>query len=125
MLLVDDERDFVDTLCERLRARGFDASAVYGGDEALAALRSDGPRVMVLDLKMPGTGGIEVLRRMRELATTTQVIVLTGHASSSEMEEALALGARECLRKPAPIELIERLIERIGRDADHCRKESA
>ena len=103
MLLVDDEVDFVDTLAERLCDRGLQAEAVYGGDEALTAIERQPPDVVVLDLKMPGTDGLEVLRRLSALGVAVPVVVLTGHGSEDDKRLALELGARACLSKPADI----------------------
>ncbi len=65
VLLVDDEREFVHTLSERLQTRNLDTAVAYDGEQALTMLQSDPPSVMVLDLKMPGLDGLEVLRRVK------------------------------------------------------------
>lgn len=105
VLLVDDERDFVDTLSERLRARDFDDTAIaYDGEQALSMMESDEPEVMVLDLRMPGIDGLEVLRRVKRQHPLTQVIILTGHGSDAEESLAAELGAFAYLRKPVNIE---------------------
>ena len=66
VLLVDDEREFVQTLSERLLLRDMGSAVVYDGESALNLVNSDEPEVMILDLKMPGIDGIEVLRRVKE-----------------------------------------------------------
>ena len=104
ILLVDDEREFVHTLSERLQSRDLDAAVVYDGEEALSFVRSDEPEVMVLDLKMPGIDGIEVLRRVKLDHPAVQVIILTGHGSDKEEQEARRLGAFAYLRKPVDID---------------------
>ena len=76
VLLVDDERDFVETLSERLQMRDYSSAVVYGGEEALSIVEEDEPEVMVLDLKMPGIDGLEVLRRVKEKHPNVEVIVL-------------------------------------------------
>lgn len=106
VLLVDDEKEFVHTLSERLQARDFASAVAYDGEDALSFVDTQVPEVMVLDLKMPGIDGIEVLRRVKQQHPEVEVIILTGHGS--EREEALAheLGAFAYLHKPVDIELL-------------------
>jgi DNA-binding response OmpR family regulator len=103
ILLVDDEKEYVHTLSDRLRTRDIGTSIAYDGEEALASIQRDQPDVMILDLQMPGINGIEVLRRVKRERPEVQVIILTGHGS--EREEALAeeLGAFAYLTKPVNI----------------------
>ena len=69
MLLVDDEKEFVSTLAERLRLRGIQADETGSGEEALRIIADATPQVVVLDLMMPGMGGLEVLRRVKSRYT--------------------------------------------------------
>ncbi|MFN3306570.1 MAG: response regulator, partial [Candidatus Kapaibacteriota bacterium] len=77
VLLVDDEIEFVDTLSERLENRKFKTAVAYSGEEAIESLTKDLPDVIILDLKMPGIDGIEVLRRVKREHPETEVIILT------------------------------------------------
>jgi CheY-like chemotaxis protein len=104
VLLVDDERDFVEALSERLQMRDYPSAAVYGGEEALSIVEEDEPEVMVLDLKMPGIDGLEVLRRVKEKHPNVEVIVLTGHGSEEAAKLCMDLGACAYLEKPVDIE---------------------
>jgi DNA-binding response OmpR family regulator len=106
VLLVDDEEAFVNTLAQRLRIRELDVDVVYTGEEALSYVRKREPDVMVLDLKMPGIYGMEVLRELKKSKKEIQVIVLTGHGSEKDEEEARRLGGFDFLRKPADIDLL-------------------
>jgi DNA-binding response OmpR family regulator len=106
VLLVDDEREFVNTLSERLETRSMTPAIAYDGEEALAMVENDQPEVMVLDLKMPGIDGLEVLRRMKKSHPETEVIILTGHGSQAEEDLAAELGAFAYLRKPVDIEVL-------------------
>jgi CheY-like chemotaxis protein len=106
VLLVDDEKEFVQTLSERLQTRNLDTAVAYDGEEALAMLQSDPPSVMVLDLRMPGLDGLEVLRRVKKLHPEVQVIILSGHGSESERNLAMELGAFAYLQKPADIDVL-------------------
>ncbi len=103
VLLVDDEAEFVDAFAERLRLRGFNPLVANSGEQALRMVDEEQVRIMVLDLKMPGIDGLEVLRRVKKKYPETQVIVLSGHGSMQDEEAARNLGAFEYLRKPADI----------------------
>ncbi|MGD8395973.1 MAG: response regulator [Candidatus Eiseniibacteriota bacterium] len=106
ILLVDDEREFVRTLSERLQTRDLGAALAYDGEEALEILRAEAPDVMVLDLKMPGIDGLEVLRRVKHEHPRTEVIILTGHGTEREEALAIELGAFAYLQKPADIDVL-------------------
>jgi DNA-binding response OmpR family regulator len=118
VLLVDDEAEFVDVLAERLGARGFDVAVAYDGDTALDRVREDPPAVMVLDLKMPGTDGFEVLTQLGAMGARVKVIVLTGHATGKDRDRTLRLGAFDFYNKPTDIALLQRAIERAARMMD-------
>jgi len=106
ILLVDDEKEFVHTLSERLQSRNLSPAIAYNGEEALSIIESDEPEVVVLDLQMPGIHGIEVLRRVKKGHPMTEVIILTGHGSEKEREAADELGAFAYLRKPVDIKVL-------------------
>jgi CheY-like chemotaxis protein/cytidylate kinase len=111
ILLVDDETDFVHTLSERLSTRDLHSEIVYDGEQALACVREDPPEVMVLDLKMPGIDGIEVLRQVKQERPEIEVIILTGHGSVREEELAAQLGAFAYLRKPVDVDELSRTMQ--------------
>lgn len=101
VLLVDDEEDYVKAMAERMDMRDLQSEIALSGEEALAALDDDPPDVMVLDLRMPGMQGMEVLERVRKEHPHIQVIILTGHGGEKEEKEARRLGAFEYVQKPA------------------------
>ena len=103
ILLVDDEKEYVQTLSDRLKTRDIGTSIVYNGEEALAFIQRDQPDVMILDLQMPGINGIEVLRQVKRDSPEVEVIILTGHGSEREQELAEELGAFAYLTKPVSI----------------------
>ncbi|HUO78151.1 MAG TPA: response regulator [Thermodesulfovibrionales bacterium] len=111
VLLVDDERAFVDTLAQRLKMRELNVSTVYDGEQALSYVKGIEPDVMVLDLKMPGLHGIEVLREVKRRYPKMQVIILTGHGTDRDAEEAKRLGGFDFMRKPADIDNLVRRIK--------------
>lgn len=106
VLLVDDEVDFVNTLAQRLKMRELLVDTVYDGTQALSYIKKTEPDVIVLDLKMPGLHGIEVLREIKRMSPKIQVIILTGHGTEKDDEEARKLGGFDFLRKPANIDLL-------------------
>jgi len=106
LLLVDDEQEFVETLADRLKMRELDASIACNGEEALSAVEREEPDVIVLDLKMPGIHGIEVLRRVKEAYPNVEVIILTGHGSKKDEEAARRLGAFDYVKKPADLDTL-------------------
>ena len=110
VLFVDDEKDFVQTISQRLINRNVGTYGVYNGEDALELITKDSPDVMVLDLKMPGLHGIEVLRRTKELAPEVEVIILTGHGTESDKKDCMELGAFAYMNKPVHIEALSECI---------------
>ncbi len=104
VLLVDDEEEFVSALSERLTLRGIEVVSALNGEEALAKLVEKDFEVVILDVMMPGLGGLEVLRQIKTTHPDTQVILLTGHGSTREGIEGMRLGAFDYLIKPVDIE---------------------
>jgi len=110
VLLVDDEREFVQTLSERLMLREIGSAVVYNGEEALRLVSEDEPEVLVLDLKMPGIDGIEVLRRLKRDYPKVEVIILTGHGSERDKETCMQMGAFAYLEKPVDIDQLSQVM---------------
>ena len=106
VLLVDDEEEFVKALAERLKMRDLRSDTVLDGEEALSFVEDKEPDVMVLDLKMPGIDGMEVLRQVRKAYPNIQVIILTGHGTEKHEEEAKRLGAFDYLEKPVDLDVL-------------------
>jgi len=117
LLLVDDEVEFVQTLAERLQLRGFQVHTAHDGDEALIQLEKNRFDMVILDVMMPGLGGLDVLKQMKPLYPKTPVILLTGRGSTNDGIEGMRLGARDYLMKPINIdELIKKIDENLSRD---------
>jgi DNA-binding NtrC family response regulator len=106
VLLVDDEEEFVQSLAERLSMRELGSETAFDGEHALAFVRQEKPDVMVLDLKMPGIDGMEVLRQVKKVYPEIQVIMLTGHGTKQHEDEARRLGAFDYMEKPVDIEML-------------------
>jgi DNA-binding NtrC family response regulator len=110
ILLVDDERDFVDTLAARLEARGFKTDVVYTGEDAIEKVGERDYGAIILDVVMPGIDGIATLRRVLEINPELQVILLTGQGTVGLGVEAIKRGAADFLQKPADLdELLDKL----------------
>jgi DNA-binding response OmpR family regulator len=114
VLLVDDEKKFAMMLSKRLALRGIDVDYVYTGEEALVMVENSRYDVAILDVKMPGIGGIELKRKLSGLAPGMKFIFLTGHGSETDFEIGSAEAAYY-LAKPLQIEkLLEILYEVTG-----------
>jgi DNA-binding NtrC family response regulator len=117
VLVVDDEEELVSALVERLNLRGFQARGVTTGADALASLATAACDVVLLDVKMPGLGGLEVIRRIKRERPSLEVILLTGHGSSMSVEEGMEAGAFEYLMKPVKIDDLVRILRSAGTGA--------
>ena len=101
ILLVDDEKDFVEMLSLRLQEGGDKVKCAYNGKECLKALGENDIDVVLLDIKMPGMDGIEALKVIKKKFPITEVIMLTGHGTTETAVEGMKLGAFDYLLKPA------------------------
>ena len=115
VLLVDDEIEFAAALAERLNLRGMTTTTANNGEEALRCMERDRPQIVVLDLKMPGMGGMELLRLIKQKCPSIPVILLTGQSSSKEGADGLDGGAFDIMVKPVRIEeLMQKMREAMG-----------
>jgi len=123
VLLVDDEKDFLETLVKRLKKRNLDVSGVTGGQAALDFLAESPVDVVVLDVKMPDMDGITTLREIKKLRPSVEVLMLTGHANVEVAIEGMECGAFDYLMKPMEIDqLLYKLQDAYKRR--WCRKEN-
>ena len=114
VLIVDDEVELVQALVERLDLRGIAAVGVNSGAEALERLQSDTFDVLLLDVKMPGMGGLEVIREVKLLMPELQVVLLSGHSALESATEGIRLGAFEYLIKPVNIDDLCNILREAG-----------
>jgi len=120
VLLVDDEKDFVETLAERLEVRGFDVKISLNGDDALDLVREHEFDVIVLDVLMPGKDGIETLGEIKNLNPLVHVIMLTGNATVETAIQGMKLGAYDYLLKPTETaDLLEKINKAHNLKAEH------
>jgi DNA-binding NtrC family response regulator len=111
LLLVDDEVGYLEVLRKRLRVRGFEVTTASSGALAIQALRGADFDVAVVDLKMEDMDGIDVLKILKKMLPTMQVIMLTGHGSERAARDGLALGAFDYLTKPVGLDVLIETIE--------------
>jgi two-component system response regulator RegA len=101
ILLVDDDEVFRNRMARAFVERGYEATTAGDYDSAVAQARADSPEMAVLDLKMPGKGGLELVKALLEIDPQTKIIVLTGYGSIATAIDAVRLGATYYLSKPA------------------------
>ncbi len=111
VLVVDDETRFRTTLAKMLRSRGLAVQAAGSGEECLEELAARPYDVVLLDIRMPGLGGLETLRLLKEQHPEVEVVMLSGHANLDTAIELLKLGAYDYLVKPCPLEEVLLKIE--------------
>ena len=104
VMLVDDEPDFMEPLTNRLVLRKLNVCTATNGADALALLDKQAVDVVVLDVKMPGMSGLEVVRQLKKRHPLVEVIMLTGHANLEASIEGMEAGAFDYLLKPAQID---------------------
>ena len=114
ILLVDDEKQFVKFLSKRLALRGIDADCVFSGEDALRRVETARYEVAILDVKMPGIGGIELERKLSRLAPDMKIVFLTGHGSKNDFNIGVAESVRY-LAKPVKIEELEEILTEISK----------
>jgi two-component system response regulator RegA len=112
LLVVDDDRALRERLARALRDRGLEVRTAASFDEAVAHAREHSPARAVVDLRMPGRSGLELVRELREIAPEVEIVVLTGYGSIATAVEAMRLGAVHYLPKPADAEDVLAAFER-------------
>lgn len=104
VLLVDDEKDFLDVMSERMRNRGMEVVTASSAQEALEKIETEIFDAIILDFKMPGMDGLETIKAIKEKKDELQVILLSGQATLEKGVEAMKLGALDVVEKPADME---------------------
>lgn len=118
VLLVDDEKDFRETLVNRMKKRNVTVTGVESGEKALEWLTDHPADVVVLDVRMPGMSGIQALKEIKSRFPLIEVIMLSGHASAEVAIEGMEIGAFDYLMKPIEIDSLLYKVQ------DACRKKS-
>jgi DNA-binding response OmpR family regulator len=104
VLIVDDEEDLALTIAERLEIRGIKTQTVSESDLALNSIKTNTPDVVVLDIMMPGIGGLEILKQIKSFNRDIPVILLTGYGSKERSIEGMNLGAFDYVLKPCNLD---------------------
>jgi CheY-like chemotaxis protein len=113
ILVVDDEVEIVRLLTDYLAEQGYEVVTAHGGIEALAKLDAEKPLVVLLDVRMPGMDGIEVLRRIRSFNQDVGILMITANEDIDLAKEALALGAYDYTLKPVDFQYLSRAVEKM------------
>ncbi len=111
VLIADDEVDFAKTLAERLELRNLSVTPVFSGKAAMEIINEIDFDVIVLDVQMPETDGIELLGKIKKISPLIQVIMLTGQGTINNAIKGMKLGAFDFLLKPADTDLLEEKIK--------------
>ena len=120
VLVVDDEKEFVETLSERLSLRNYDVTTSLSGDDAVKKVKNHLFDVIVLDVLMPGMSGIETLREIKKIKPLIEVIMLTGNATVETAIEGLKLGALDFLLKPCETDdLVMKINKAYDKKSEH------
>lgn len=115
-LVVDDEKDFVQTLIKRLHRRGVACEGVFTGEDAVEMIKKQKFDIVLLDMKLPAMDGNSTLIELKKIQADIQVIILTGHASANEGLEGMKNGAIDYLMKPVEFEsLFEKLLKAVNK----------
>jgi len=101
ILIVDDDEVYRNRLARAFTDRGYDVRTGNDYDTAVAAANEDSPELAVVDLKMPGKSGLELVKALHEIDPSTKTVVLTGYGSIATAIDAVRLGATYYLSKPA------------------------
>jgi DNA-binding NtrC family response regulator len=120
VLVVDDEKEFVEALAERLTLREYDVTTSLSGEEAVKKIGRLNFDVVILDVAMPGMSGVETLRRIKNIKPLTEVIMLTGHATVETAIDGMKIGAYDYLMKPCETEdLINKIEKAYAKKTEH------
>ena len=124
LMLVDDETAFVETMVKRLVKRNMETITAFSGEECLETLKThQNLDVIILDVKMPGMDGLEVLKEIKSASPLVEVIMLTGHATVEMGIQGMKLGAFDFLMKPCEIDvLVEKVKEAAEKKKEHEKK---
>ncbi len=112
ILIVDDERGVRESFEMILKIKDYEVTTFEDGESAISSLKQDMYDMAFVDYKLPGMDGIEVLKKIKEIDPTIEVVIVTAYASESSHANAITLGALEYLRKPFLMEEIYELVER-------------
>ena len=111
VLLIDDEKDFLDIMAERMGARGMDISTTTSAENALEMIQTESYDVVIMDFLMPEMDGFRALKLFKATRPDVQIILLTANVPEEKCIEAIKLGAMDVIEKPADLNLLTQKIE--------------
>lgn len=114
VLIVDDDKDIVSIVKTILSGRGWDIMAAYSGREALEAVTSRKPDIILLDIMMPEMNGIEVLKRLKKIDADARIIMITAFGDVESYLDSMELGAYEYINKPFETDELLEMIDRVA-----------
>ncbi len=112
VLIIDDEKDFLDIMAERMGARGMEVSTTTSAEKALKMVLKESYDAVIMDFMMPEMNGIEALKAIKEKNPEMQIILLTGHATVEKTVEAMKAGATDFIEKPADLDALSEKIKK-------------
>jgi two-component system response regulator RegA len=112
LLLVDDDKIFLERMARAFRGRGYEVRTACDVDSAIGLAASESPELAVIDLRMPGRSGLDLVRELKAIDAATKIVVLTGYGSIPTAVQAMQLGAASYLSKPADVDEILLALER-------------
>lgn len=110
VLVIDDDPAVLGFLRSFLVRRGMEVATAASGDEALTRILQEQPSVILLDVRLPGMGGLEVLHRIKEIDRRIDVIMITGYSDEEVGRQAMAMGAFDYILKPFDLDYLERVL---------------
>jgi len=122
VLLVDDDEVFRNRLCRALMQHDWDASSASSGEDALAIARERSPDLVLVDLKMPGMSGLDLVQQLRAIDSSITIIVLTGYGSIPTTISAMKRGADHYMSKPADAEQVLAAFENLHSAAEEAQE---
>ncbi|HLG29114.1 MAG TPA: response regulator [Candidatus Brocadiales bacterium] len=125
ILIVDDERELRNLFNKALTKEGYNVLVAENGEKAIDAVKKDEPDLVLLDIRMPGMGGMDVLRRLKAIRRNLVVVILTGYGTIESARMAMMLGAHDYVTKPFNLDYLKAVIKdalksAVRRDAMHC-----
>ncbi len=112
VLLVDDEKEFLEIMSDRMEARGMKVTTADSADKALAIIKKETFDAIIMDFQMPGMDGMVALKSIKDLKPELQIILLTGYGTVEKTVEAMKIGATDFLQKPADLEALTEKIKK-------------
>ena len=110
ILILDDEKGLCDQLKKYFGYRGYTVFAVTSGKEALSVIKKESPQILVLDIRMDGVTGLDVLKKAKEDNPNVKAVMITALSDDATKEQAKELGADEYITKPFSYDVLEKLI---------------